>query len=258
MKLNNTINSLSPITFAEYQLMNFKEAAETKFILNAKKLNKLLKEVSDKYDILEIGNKRVLNFTNEYFDTEDYKLYMAYHNGKGNRYLIKNSESEESKKKHLEIKFHSNKGSVSKMKKKSKAGKITNEKSRVFIQENTPYNPETLKLALKNQYSRIVLIHKKNKEKVTIDLDLTCSNEKGKLKLPHLAIVEVKQEKFSLYSDFIVSLRNKNIQKTSLSKYCIGVALLNKDVKKNKFKSKLLAISKLNDSEFGSQHSISA
>jgi len=258
MKFTNTIYNFSPITFAEYQIINFKDAEETKFILNAKKLNKLLKEVSDKYDILEIGNKRVLNFTNEYFDTEDYKLYMAYHNGKGNRYLIKNSESESNKKRFLEIKFHSNKGSVSKKKKKSKAGNISNEKNKVFIQENTPYNPETLKLSLKNRYSRIVLVHKQNKEKVTIDLDLTCSNEKGKLKLPHLAIVEVKQEKFSLYSDFIVSLRNKNIQKTSLSKYCIGVALLNKDVKKNKFKSKLLAISKLNDSELNPQHNISA
>ncbi|OQY04017.1 MAG: hypothetical protein B6I20_03785 [Bacteroidetes bacterium 4572_117] len=158
--------------------MNFKDADETKFILNAKKLNKLLKDVSDKYDILEIGNKRVLNFSNEYFDTEDYKLYMAYHNGKGNRYLIKNSKSESDKKKYLEIKFHSNKGAVSKKKKKAKAGNISNQKSKVFITENTPYKPEALKISLKNQYSRIVLIHKQNKEKVTIDLDLTCSNEK--------------------------------------------------------------------------------
>jgi len=258
MKLSNTIYKFSSVSFAEYQLMNFKDIAETKFILNTKKLKKLLKEVSHKYDILEIGNKRVLNLTNEYFDTEDYKLYMAYHNGKGNRYLIKNSESEEEKKKYLEIKFHSNKGTVSKKKKKIKAGNISNKKTQVFIKENSPYSAEKLKLSLKNKYSRIVLIHKQNKEKVTIDLDLTCSNDKGKQKLPHLAIIEVKQKKFSLHSDFIVSLRNKNIQKTSLSKYCIGLALLNKDVKKNKFKSKLLAINKINDSEFNSQHNISA
>lgn len=183
---------------------------------------------------------------------------MAYHNGKGNRYLIKNSASESDKKKYLEIKFHSNKGQVSKKKKKTKAGTISNTKTKVFIQENTPYNPDTLKISLKNQYSRIILIHKQNKEKVTIDLNLSCSNENGKLKLPHLAIVELKQGTFSLYSDFVVSLRKMNIQKTSLSKYCIGLALLNKDVKKNKFKSKLLAISKLNDAEYNPQHIISA
>jgi len=258
MKLTNTLNKFSPIYFAEYQQIKFKDIEETKFILNAKKLNKLLKEVKDKYDILEISNKRVLNFTNEYFDTEDYKLYMAYHNGKGNRYLIKNSASETDKKKHLEIKFHSNKGQVSKKKKKSKAGTISNTKAKVFIKENTPYNPDTLKITLKNQYSRIVLIHKQNKEKVTIDLNLSCSNENGKRKLPHLAIVELKQVSVLLYSDFVVSLRKMNIQKTSLSKYCIGLALLNKDVKKNKFKSKLLAISKLNDAEYNPQHTISA
>ena len=258
MKLTKTVNKFSPIYFAEYQQIKFKDVKETKFILNAKKLNKLLKEVKDKYDILEIHDKRVLNFTNEYLDTEDYSLYMAYHNGKGNRFLIKKTKSENDGEKSLEIKFHSNKGSVSKKKKKTKSGSISNTKSKLFIQKNTPYNPDMLKISLKNQYSRIVLVHKQSKEKVIIDLNLSCSNENGKLKLPHLAIVELKQASFSFYSDFVVSLRKMNIQKTSLSKYCIGLALLNKDVKKNKFKSKLLAISKLNDAEYNPKHTISA
>lgn len=249
MKLINKLNKFSAINLTDYGMFDFADATESKFILSAKKLKKVLEEIKDDYYVLQIKEKRIFKYTNEYYDTEDYKLYMAYHNGCGNRYLIKNNQVEGIKNSSLKIKFQSNKGEVSRKKQKTKGVDIENDSIREFVQENTPFNPEVLKKMLKNQFFRIVLIHKKNNEKITIDLDLKLSNAKNRIKLPYLAIIEVKQEKFSLYSDFILSLRKYNIQRTSLSKYCIGVALLNKDVKRNKFKSKLLAISKINDNE---------
>jgi len=249
MKLVNKLDKFAAISLTDYSTLNFSDAVESKFILSAKKLKKVLEEIRDDYFVLQIKEKRIFKYTNEYYDTEDYKLYMAYHNGYGSRYLIKDNHIEGVKDSSLEIKYQSNKGEISKKKQKTKGLGIENNSIKEFVQENTPFNPQVLRKMLKNQFYRIVLIHKKNNEKITIDLDLKLSNAKNKIKLPYLAIIEVKQEKFSLYSDFILSLRKYNIQRTSLSKYCIGVALLNKDVKKNKFKSKLLAISKINDNE---------
>ncbi len=253
MKLIDKLDKFSAINLVDYGQIDFSDSSESKFILGAKKLKKVLEEIKDDYYVLQIKNQRIFKHTNEYYDTQDYKLYMAYHNGSGTRYLIKNNEVEGVKDQSIEIKYQSNKGEISKVKQKVKKTDISE-----FVQENTPFNPEALTKTLKNKFYRIVLIHKKNKEKITIDLNLKLSNKKNKIKLPYVAIVEVKQEKFSLYSDFMLSLRKHNVQRTSLSKYCIGVALLNKDVKKNKFKSKLLAISKINDSESYNQQIYSA
>ncbi len=253
MKLVDKLDKFSAINLVNYGQIDFGDSSESKFILGAKKLKKVLEEIKDTYYVLQIKNQRIFKHTNEYYDTQDYQLYMAYHNGNGTRYLIKNNEIEGVKGQSIEIKYQSNKGEVSKVKQKVKSTDIGE-----FVQENSPFDPEALTKTLKNKFYRIVLIHKKNKEKITIDLNLKLSNKKNKIKLPYVAIVEVKQEKFSLYSDFMLSLRKHNVQRTSLSKYCIGVALLNKDVKKNKFKSKLLAISKINDSESYNQQIYSA
>ena len=249
MKLIDRLNQFTPINVSEINGFDFSDLKEKKFILSAKKLKNVLEDIKDDYYVLEIKGNKIIKCTSEYYDTEDYKLYLAYHNGNGNRYLIKNNEIEGIKNNSIKIKFKSNKGEVSKVKQKTKNSDFGSAEIKEFLQENTPFNPDILKKMLKNSYYRIVLIHKRNKEKITIDLDLVLSNMQDRIKLPYLAIVEVKQEKLSLFSDFILSLRKFNIQKTSLSKYCIGVALLNKDVKKNKFKSKLLAISKINDKE---------
>jgi hypothetical protein len=259
MKLINKLNKFSAINIADCAKIDFSDSTESKFILSAKKLKKVLEEIKGDYYILQIKDKRIFKYTNEYYDTEDYKMYLAYHNGNGTRYLIKNNEVEGVKNRSIEIKCQSNKGEVSKVKRKAKGNDIDNSVYiKQFVQEHTPYNPSILKKTLKNKFYRIVLVHKKNKEKISIDLNLKISNTKNKKKLPHLAIVEVKQERFSLYSDFVLSLRKYNVQRTSLSKYCIGVALLNKDVKKNKYKSKLLAISKINDNEISTQQNITA
>jgi len=247
MKLIDKLNQFAPIEVSDYAGMDFADLKETKFILSAKKLKNILDEIKDKYYVLEIKGNRILKCTSEYYDTEDYKLYMAYHNGSGNRYLIKNDEIEGVKNSSIKIKFKSNKGEISKVKQKTKDSDFENIQIKEFVQENTPFNADVLKKMLKNSFYRIVLIHKNTIEKITIDIDMILSNSHENLKLPYLAIVEVKQEKLSLFSDFIVSLRKLNIQKTSISKYCMGVALLNKDVKKNKYKSKLLAIGKIND-----------
>lgn len=257
MKLINKLNKFSPINLLDYSGIDFSDSSESKFILSAKKLKNVLEEIKDDYYVLQIKSKRIFKYTNEYYDTEDFQMYMAYHNGSGSRYLIRNNEIKGIKNTSFEIKYESNKGEVSKKKQKLKNianSDVLNE----LVQENTPFNPDILQKKLKNKFYRIVLVHKKNKEKISIDLNLKLSNLKQKVKLPYLAIVEVKQEKFSLYSDFMLSLRKHNVQRTSLSKYCIGVALLNKDVKKNKFKSKLLAISKINDTETISQQFYSA
>ena len=82
---------------------------------------------------------------------------------------------------------------------------------------------------------------------MTIDLNLGFKSyeNNNEENIPHLIIAEVKQEKASSNSDFIKAIREHHIRQSSMSKYCVGTALLNKDLKQNNFKERILKINKL-------------
>ena len=58
--------------------------------------------------------------------------------------------------------------------------------------------------------------------------------------------MEVKQGKADVFSNTIQVLKKLRIHETGFSKYAIGVALLEKNIKHNNFKPILLKLNKLN------------
>ena len=91
----------------------------------------------------------------------------------------------------------------------------------------------------------IVFVHKAQKERLTIDINLTFENEKLNGDLKQIIIAEVKQEKMSRSSDFMKIAKEMSILPIRLSKYCMTTLQLNPDVKQNRFKAKRLFINKL-------------
>jgi len=67
--------------------------------------------------------------------------------------------------------------------------------------------------------------------------------------LPGVAIAEVKQEGFDRQSDFIQQMRGMGVRPSGFSKYCMGVASLYDEVKKNNFKPQMLQVGKLMQGE---------
>jgi hypothetical protein len=96
-------------------------------------------------------------------------------------------------------------------------------------------------------YERITLVSKDNEERVTIDLNVEYKNEERAFPLERIIIVEVKQPRISRTSSILKCLREKQIRETKISKYSIGVALLNSQIKQNAFGSKLRKIRHLID-----------
>ena len=242
---------------------------DTKYLLHSDKLSSLLKKAKECYRILEIDNKREIAYRTTYFDTKDFSMYIAHQNGKLNRYKIRYREYVDSNTNFLEVKFKSNKQKT--IKKRIKRKKITavlSKKAQQFVEKNSPYSAAELELKLATQFSRLTLVHKKVDERLTIDFNLRFTrmpaclpadkkrnggqtgNDK-KIELPFLAVVEVKQTQYSRNSDFVQFLHEEKIQPIRMSKYCIGTILLNKDIKYNRFKRKLLILNKIcNDSNY--------
>ena len=106
-----------------------------------------------------------------------------------------------------------------------------------------PPNQITPKLNV--QFSRITLTDNSFNERLTIDTNISANNGSSSKIFNQLVISEIKQIKYDPKSDFIQILRNLKIQEMRFSKYCMGMLHVNKEIKYNRFKPKLLRINKI-------------
>ena len=97
-----------------------------------------------------------------------------------------------------------------------------------------------------NRFQRVTFVHKRRKERLTIDVNFRFQDIKDtKIKLGDMVIAEVKQEKKNLSSDFIRIIKEERIHPFRISKYCMATANLFPNLKRNNFKRKILHLNKL-------------
>jgi len=221
---------------------------DTKFVFEANLLPLILSDIKENYSILEIKNKRTNSYKTLYYDTKDLKSYIQHHNGKANRIKIRFRNYIESNLNFLEVKFKNSKGRTIKARTKINGIETQlSDDSKQFIENNSFYTGSDLVPVLWNNFTRLTLVHKTKNERLTIDLNLKFKSIVSGIEeaIPHIIIAEVKQEKASVSSDFIQAIKKYHVRKSSMSKYCVGTALLNKEVKSNNFKERILKLNKL-------------
>lgn len=247
MEINRILHQMGGISLSEMDSVSLLQRMDTKFVVPYASLNKMLLAVSDKYRSLEINNQRLATYETHYYDTDDFALYKAHHNGKLNRYKIRHREYVESDLSFLEVKFKNNKGKTIKTRIKSHFDKEGLQPSELdFIDALMNYVPaDGLKKVLTNTFKRATLVSIENRERLTVDTQLSFFHKNQLIELPHLAIIEVKNDKSSGDSEFLKLMRAMHISPYSFSKYCTGVTMLYPDVKQNNFKVRLLFINKL-------------
>ena len=247
--LKHALSLFSTISLKNMDRVALQNRTDTKFVFEAKLLPKILNDIHHFYFILEINEKRTNDYQTLYYDTEDLKSYLDHHNGKGNRVKVRFRKYIDSNLHFLEVKYKNNKGRTIKSRLKVNDFETQlSSASQQFIHDSSTYAKHSLIPVLWNSFTRLTLVHKTEKERLTIDIDLkfTSFSSKENKVLENIVVAEVKQERASGNSDFIQAIKKHHIRKSSMSKYCVGTALLNKNIKRNNFKERILKINKLN------------
>lgn len=243
--LNDILNTFEPITLDEMESVNLLDRTDTKFTFVASQLVPFLKELTQDYRVLEINGIRINKYETLYFDTPELKLYTLHHNGKLNRYKVRFRKYADSGLNFFEVKFKNNKGRTIKNRVKRKEFHEDIEgKSEQLLLEKTPLLAGNLKPAIWVNYSRITLVSKNTTERLTIDVGLNYKNNTNTKAFPNLVIAEVKQYNF-YNSVFFNLMRKSKISDISISKYCLGIVCLYKQIKRNNFNLKIRNINKL-------------
>ena len=234
-----------PISLNEMDDVKLMSRTDTKFAFRANKLPLLLEKLLPFYRVLAIDGELIHDYKSLYYDTDNRKFYLDHHNGRVNRNKIRFREYVGSKLTFLEIKRKNNKGKT--IKKRMKVDAISNElseKQQNYI-EKIIGKPMEVNAKQWINFSRITFVHKTQKERMTMDVNLTFENENEKGDMKHIVIAEVKQVRMSRSSDFMRIAKEMHILPIRISKYCLTTLALNPELKKNRFKEKVLFINKL-------------
>lgn len=237
-----SFNTINLKNIEQVKLMN---RIDTKYWFHTDKLSEILEEAKAFYNILEIEGKTILSYSSTYFDTEFDSMYTAHHNGKLNRFKVRQRTYLDSGISFLEIKRKSNKGRTIKSRIATENHTFQfNDEEALFLSDNCPFTSEHLKPAISNTFKRITLVGKELDERCTIDFNLSFSTNGQRKELNNLSIIEIKTDGLPSQSKLAGILLNRGIKKSGFSKYCIGRALLGGALKTNAFKPRLRQMKK--------------
>lgn len=212
----------------------FTDRRDTKYIFHYLDWADIMEVLPEYYCVVVHDGKVSQTYSTIYYDSPELKYYLAHHNGHGNRMKMRTRTYEDGKS-FFEVKQKTNRGITLKE-------RYTNPTDHI----------DGLIPQLEVVYDRITLYDKMFQEKLTFDFNLYFRDASSRVEFSSIVIAESKKMK-TTYSSFIEVLKGRKIESTSVSKYCLGMASLNKGVKQNNFKALIHNINKLkNKYEFPS------
>lgn len=244
--LDRLLHRFDTISLKQMDGVALLNRTDTKYVLQTVQLQQALAQLTDRYRVLKVKGNRLNHYQTVYFDTPDFALYTRHHDGFRNRYKVRSREYVDSHKAFLEVKFKTNKNRT--IKSRLQTPDVVTKfdaQSTDFVHAHYPNDPEMLEPKLWNQFLRITLVSMHSVERLTLDVNLEFRQGHEGAAMPGVAIAEVKQDGFNMQSDFIQQMRTMGVRPSGFSKYCMGVATLYDDVKKNNFKPRMLHVGKL-------------
>lgn len=244
--MNALLNTFAPITLAEMKSVRLMNRVDTKFVTTLPRLLQLLEMAKGEYFVQEIDGERNSAYTTLYYDTPRLDMYIMHHNGCLGRQKVRVRQYVDSNLTFLEVKNKNNHRRTRKKRITVTGFDITGEQQREFLKPLCWWDVDTLQPALRNWFNRITLVNKAKTERVTIDTGLRFHNCMSGLdkSLDQVVIIELKRDG-NQPSPLLAMLRDLHIHPYGFSKYCMGTALSNPSVKKNRLKPKLHYVERL-------------
>ncbi len=218
---------------------------DSKFILSVDRLPTLLHRIKDDYALLTINDDNIFDYRTTYYDTDVLETYTDHLRGKSARHKVRIREYTNTEVCYFEVKKKQNNGVTDKVRIKTQIinSKLTPEQREFFDNHLQDASSDQYSKVLTNTFNRITLANPGNQERVTIDYNLSFSDDLQTRTFDNLCIIEIKQPRINRLTAIFLGLKLMQIRPLRISKYCLGVSAL-KDVKSNLFKPKLRTINK--------------
>jgi hypothetical protein len=216
---------------------------ENKYIVAVPALVRILDELAHHFDVLAIDGAVVFRYDTIYFDSDDRVSYRDHAQGKRRRFKIRTRRYVDSDQCFFEVKLKGVRGRTIKERIPYNPSQrhTVNGDARAFLSEcfrkvyGTEFSHDVAP-SLPMRYRRVTLVGKRAAERVTIDFALEFQRDERTWypAPPEFAIVEVKSERGRGLADKV--FRHHGLRGTACSKYCVGLNVMQPDLRYNAFK----------------------
>lgn len=233
----------TPCQLDDVEAAALERRKDLKYILTPEQSNQIIELLYPFYDILTIDGLQLFTYQTQYFDDDAFTFYYDHLKGKPKRYKVRKRNYVDNDSSFLEIK-EKFKGTTYKHRLATKGRLDVLEESeknwmRALFAQVDSFTP-----TLHNEFQRITLLSKDRKSKVTLDQNIFLYWKKNNIALKS-HVLEVKYDKLTDIEDFKNIIRSLNLHSERMSKYALGMNLLNNQLKTGIFtptKNKILKI----------------
>lgn len=246
--LVHSLENYVPISLGDMNSVSLMRRVDTKYIMHQDRLPAILLALADCYAVLEIEQRRSMQYSSQYFDTTSFKFFADHHRGKAQRTKIRIRRYVDSGTSFLEIKQKSVKGVTRKHRIRFAPTHMDLSTDALEFIGRTVTLDSGLHPTVCNRFQRITLVDRDRSERVTIDRDLTSHLQWVEFSHRNLVIIEVKQEHLDRHAPIMEVLKATGVRPYRVSKYCLGMTCLCPELKSNRFKPRMIHINKVTSS----------
>lgn len=229
-----------PVSLAE---VNAAAALQTrvdnKYLLSAAQFTDLMQRVGLGLSVLEIDEKRAFAYESVYFDTPDLAHFREHKQGRRQRYKVRTRTYVDTGACMFEVKVKGLRGATVKRRIPHPVPQrmVLSTPSRDFLNEQlrSEYGITAPDLvpALRTEYQRATFVNLTNGERLTCDTTLVFHSNDTTVTGPDKIIVETKTADGG--GSVGRALAQMGVRPVSMSKYCIGTALVHPELAANKW-----------------------
>ena len=241
------LDQLPPISLDEMKDIKLMNRIDKKYLATIGQLEQLLVLAQGKYMVQQIEGKRYNRYHTIYLDTPDEEMYTMHHNGRLVRQKVRVRTYLDSSDTFLEVKNKNNHGRTKKKRMVvNGVDTLREDAGDMLLSKYANYLLADLVPKVENRFERITLVNMAKTERLTIDCHVRFHHLETDIHdtFDRLVIIELKRDG-NVYSPVKDLLRELRIKPSGFSKYCIGSALTNPRLKRNRFKSRFKKIDKL-------------
>ena len=209
---------------------------DRKYLVTLPELAAVLGELAGTAAALDIHGRRMFGYSSTYFDTDDLLCFREHRQGRRRRFKVRIRTYVDSGDCVLEVKLDAPRGQTVKHRldyPPADARRLT-EQGRDFVARALDGHPAAgrLRPVLSTDYRRPTLLDRLAGSRVTVDVGLRFSGPQGVLAAPaRTIVVESKSPGHPGAAD--VALSRLGVRPVTVSKYCIGIALLHPAIPAN-------------------------
>ncbi len=250
-RLDDILKEMSPISLDEMSAVKLMNRVDAKYVADDLTVTKLFSLIKNDYFVQEIDGKRIAAYDSIYYDTVDNHMYIIHQDKKLKRDKLRVRNYVDTGNFFCEVKHKNNHGRTKKKRIEVGENVFSDLKSdpatREFVEKQLPdYDFDGFQKKLSTTFDRITVVNKGKTERITVDFNVRFHNfENGnECGIAPLVIMELKRDG-QCESVFQKTLFELRVKPLSISKYCIGRAMTDKNLKQNRFKKKIIKLQKL-------------